>query len=1035
MNVGLEALRQSGRLDKAKVVAYKGGQKLVACCPVHRESTPSFAVFDNGGCHCKSCGWSGSFQDLTHILEMELPEDFREQVAEKPLSTSLEPAVLHQAHSIVLAELTLQGAQREALRRRGLNAADLVQLETQGYRSAPGRLSWPTRRRVAAAVVAEMGEDVAQSLPFLEKTQYGWATAGIEGLLVPLWNAVGQVVAFKVRRPNNEPKYLFWKAGGSQASTGAPCHVKRVTGAQLVVVVEGPIKADIVALRWKEVFGETVAAVAIPGASSHKDLAAALSQLGLKRVLLALDQDLAGEKTTEILRPRLVEAGFEVSVASWPKDLGKIDDFILNPVASVQLRRELHQVEEEPAPIALSGPAFKTMAEARSSAKEWLRDRLLGTAGVGALNLEMGGGKTHMTIDLVNELHNTGKLVGQVGFFTQRHEQGEQFPGTAHWAKHYGADYKAEGVGFDKQPTEKTPCRNLGFALRVINSGAPMKTACESCDLRSECAGNLAKNPTEPFYLAQKMTGKELHLYNTNALRDKGLVSKLSTIIIDDTDLEKALVENVTQTWQNLYDAQDWARRNPSYQPMEKLLDAVERLRREIPKPKFEYDKPRLYGKDLQRQLAAQLGGLDNLKAVLEHAVTAQDVSPLDANGNARTAIPHRILLEMARRLLVEVDQVETNPRVSVTSQGVSVWKGAELDFTEKRVLILNAGAGAEQFQRLHPGVHVEVFNGSVELPDRTRVIQHYEGPFTRSKSKELTQLVIEKFKERAAIHPNETPADWGCVSFREVIDALQVAVPGINARYFGNQAGSNELEGVSFFVLAGDHRPNPNGFLEEAQAIYGNSAPINAATKGYHTEHRDKAGNVATVWHCDGYVDHLLDERWQYVSVGENRQAFGRPRPFNTGNEAPEQGSLLDGFSAPQRRLDVCILSSYALPGVTPDELIGAKVAAEADLVATAVELRRNGQVVTQKALCEASGLTTRRVSKSILDRVKLRSEAEFFTLNAALNSTPALNVFREVVFAPVIELRCRMTLTCTASVVDPQRGPPCINSLVPLA
>lgn len=59
MLAALEALRQSGKLDQAKILGYRGGLKLVARCPFHRETKPSFAVFQDGGYHCLGCGVSG----------------------------------------------------------------------------------------------------------------------------------------------------------------------------------------------------------------------------------------------------------------------------------------------------------------------------------------------------------------------------------------------------------------------------------------------------------------------------------------------------------------------------------------------------------------------------------------------------------------------------------------------------------------------------------------------------------------------------------------------------------------------------------------------------------------------------------------------------------------------------------------------------------------------------------------------------------------------------------------------------------------
>lgn len=1035
MSVGLETLRQSGRLLKAQVVGYKDGQKLVACCPYHRESTPSFAVFGNGGFHCAGCGVSGHVSELVEYLDVQVEEGYNAESAPGASWASLEPSLLDQAHSIVLSQLALRGPQREALRRRGLTANDLAQLEAQGYRSAP--TSWGLRRQVAEAVVAQLGEENAAKLPFLERWKSDWMAAGIEGLLVPLRNHLDQVVGFKVRKPNGTPKYLYWKAKGSKASTGAPVHVKRNPHSRLTVVVEGPIKADILALRWEAAMGEAVTVVAIPGASAYKDLVDVLAQLPTKRVLLALDQDAAGEKATNALRPRLVEAGFEVSVASWPTELGKVDDFILSPIAAVQLRREAFE-EVEAESLIVSTPAFKSMEEARSPAREWLREAILGNAGVNALQLEMGGGKTWMTVDLVNELYRAGKLKGrQIGLFTARHEQAEQFPGTADWAKHHGFDYKADGEGFTKAPTEETPCKPLYIPLRLIASGAPMKLACDICPQKATCESNFARKPGEPFHLSQRNTGKELHLFNANNLRDKATIKGLTDIFLDDVDLERALVENVKQSSVDLVEAISWAHTHASYQPMAPLLEAILAVLAQIPEPRYQFDSPALTGKDLQNALAKRLGGLETLREVLAFALTAEDASPFDEQGRVRAKIPHRIFLEMARRLSLELERRDSNdwnPMVTVgytmnpetrkIERLLSVWKRAEIDFTGKRVYLLNADQAAEQYQRLFPGAEVNVFCAPVEMPDRTFITQQYEGPFSRKRVAELTQLVIDKLEEREAAHPEESPVDWGVVSFPAVTEAVEKRFPGINARYYLNQTGSNELENVGFLVLAGDHRPNLHAFLEEARAVYGNDASINAEPKTYFEELRDRSGNVVKV-KSRGYIDPRLDERWQLVSVGENRQGFGRARPWNTGNEEPEQGALFESYSAPKRHLEILVLSSYALPGIIPDLLIGERVNLEADLVAAALVLRRAGHQVTAAALKEKTSLSLYWV-RALLDRVKLRSEQEFMALNAALASTPGLGTVAEVVFAPPLIAHSRIRLTCIASVVDSFRGPP---------
>jgi len=563
MAAALEALRQSGKLHKARIVGYKGGLKLISCCPFHQESTPSFAIFENGGFHCMGCGVSGvvsrhdgSNDDLLSHLSLDRPSQPLPIHSKTPPSTALEPDILNSAYRAALALLSLRRPERQHLAERGLSQEDIQLWNTRGYRSAP--TSWTLRVATADAVIATIGKDAAASVPFLQpskKAPGGFICSDIPGLLIPVYDPQGRIVALKVRLTDQDKsRYLWWKARHSSASTGAPIHVHASPTATLAIIVEGPIKADLVATLWPRLFGESVTVLAIPGATAHAGLSEALHQLGLRRVLLALDPDKAGRKTTELLKPRLHEAGFSVETAQWPEQFGdKMDDFLANPKAP---HSQLNRTAFQPEPLPVITKPFATMEEARAAARPWLTAALLAERGtVHHMALEMGGGKTHLAVELVNELYDAGKLKGQVGLFTTRHEQGEQFEGTQDWARHYGATY-----GFmNGEPTLKSPCRESRRMLTVVNAGAPTKLACESCPQRTDCSGNFARDPELPFLLAQKATTKQRHLYNANSLRDPSVLSKLSTILLDDLDLEKTLVDHTFLDVDQLRKAMLWA--------------------------------------------------------------------------------------------------------------------------------------------------------------------------------------------------------------------------------------------------------------------------------------------------------------------------------------------------------------------------------------------------------------------------------------------------------------------------------------------
>jgi len=1030
MVAALEALRQSGKLHKAKIFGYKGGLKLVACCPFHRESKPSFCVFDNGGFHCMGCGVSGvvcrhdgSGDDLLTHLSLDRPAVQLPSSRASANSTALEPDLLDKAYRAALAVMSLGYAEHHHLVRRGLSAEDIAHFQVLGYRSAP--TSWLLRQAIAEAAVAAVGRDAARSLPFLQPSQKassGFVCSDIPGMLVPIKDTKNRIVACKVRLiDQGKSRFLWWKARHSTASTGAPIHVQSSPTATLAIVVEGPIKADLVATLWPRIFGESVTVLAIPGATAHAGLSESLHQLGLHRVLLALDPDKAGRKTTEELQPRLERAGLAVETATWPEEFGKIDDFLSNKQAPHhQISRVLYQ--PEPPPVVEK--PFDTMEDARAAARPWLTDALLGRSGaVHHMALEMGGGKTHLAVELVNELYDAGKLKGQVGIFTSRHEQAEQFTGTSGWARHYGATY-----GFTNgEATLKSPCREPRRMLTVVNAGAPTKLACESCPQRTDCASNFARDPALPFLLAQKATTKDRHLYNANSLRDPSVISRLSTIILDDLDLEKTMVDQTFLTLDDIHKALLWSERDLEYAAMRPLLQSLWALLPTIPRKRFLHDAPRLNGEELQNALAAQSNGLEQLAADLENAIKAKDPHPLNATGDVRADVPHRGFLRLAQRLLDELKQRgqrNWNPMVHLKQDGISLWTRARVDFTGKTVIILNAGNAAQQYQRLFPGAQVNVFSGRVTMPNRTKISQIPVGPYTLQGADKLLDLITEALKARQAQYPGETPADWGLVASGAVREAIVELFPGINARHYGNQTGSNEMERVRFLVVAGDFKPNPHSFLEEAQALWGDSPRLDNTSRISYTKIQDKTGKAINRGRR-GYLDPRLDARWLELTAGEVRQAVGRGRPWNTGNDQAEQGKLFQDLTSNARRLDVLILSSYQLDAILPDQLTGERADLEDVLTAAAVQLRRAGQLVTLTALRAKTGVSERQIRERF-NRVKLRSEGEFITLNLALNSSPALNLIQKLVLKAIAQ--DDTTRDFSTSPLN-RRGPPLEN------
>src|SRR5262249_45473810 len=147
--------------------------------------------------------------------------------------------------------------------------------------------------------------------------------AGASGLLVPVRDIDGRIIALKVRRDNAENKQRYCyissaKEGGP--GPGAPVHVPAgVSGpAEIVRVTEGELKADTSFVL------SGLPTISVPGASNWRPCVQVLKTLGCKKVRLALDAD-APEKPQVAhalisCAEGLAAEGFAVELERWPKE-------------------------------------------------------------------------------------------------------------------------------------------------------------------------------------------------------------------------------------------------------------------------------------------------------------------------------------------------------------------------------------------------------------------------------------------------------------------------------------------------------------------------------------------------------------------------------------------------------------------------------------------------------------------------------------------------------------------------------------------
>lgn len=244
-------------------------------------------------------------------------------------------ADLDRVYSALLRHLPLEARHGEMLNARGLDAGAI---EAGGYRSLPRQ----GRGRAITKLEGIFGQDLLLSVPgfFLNDGARGayLSLAGPPGMLVPVRDASGRVLALKVRRddPGNGPKYLYVSStarGG--AGPGAPVHVplSSAPSSQLGVVrvTEGELKADVAT----QLSG--VLTISVPGVSAWRGVLPVLAGLSPRQVQLAFDADAATNpivaRAAEETAVAMAHEGYEVIVEQWDGMLAKgVDDALVRGV-------------------------------------------------------------------------------------------------------------------------------------------------------------------------------------------------------------------------------------------------------------------------------------------------------------------------------------------------------------------------------------------------------------------------------------------------------------------------------------------------------------------------------------------------------------------------------------------------------------------------------------------------------------------------------------------------------------------------------
>ena len=319
-----------------RVELRRRGAVLIGPCPFHDDQgRPNLFVFPKTQTwQCFACGAQGDVIDFLSRAENISVREAIAMIGRGGISSAQEPKRVpvprshiasiearNSAYQALIAEERLSPSYRAALLRRGFSLAeiDAGQYRTHFPSKAPEGL-------------------VPEGVPGYYRVGETWLTSGPPGLLIPVRDREGRIMACQVRPDDgSRGKYLWLSSSGKPggASSGAPCHYAKASGTQLWIT-EGPLKADLMASRLGQ------PCLGIAGVANWHS---ALPLLGdAKEVILAFDQDTPGaareavEMSTRALAQALTEHGLKVHQATWDWEQAKGVDDALRADCAIRIR-------------------------------------------------------------------------------------------------------------------------------------------------------------------------------------------------------------------------------------------------------------------------------------------------------------------------------------------------------------------------------------------------------------------------------------------------------------------------------------------------------------------------------------------------------------------------------------------------------------------------------------------------------------------------------------------------------------------------
>ena len=314
------------------------GRNWKACCTsaTHNngqgDNNPSLSISIGVGGRILLYCYSGcTTEDICSGAGLELAElycpSFEEpfpQISNSRTQTAFDP-LLDEVYSFLLEQSPLDETRIKSLAQRGLSR-DLALALQFGYIGSTQKLS-----HLQSKTVEKFGNRLA-SIPGFVRNNAGLVTfigSDLKGLLVPMRDLEGRVVALKTRRSSGTPKYLIWSSPSAKAFTTLHFPLGFNPKAETVRITEGEIKADLAQYKTN------ISTLSISGVTQWRESLDVLEQIKPKKILIAFDYKDILEKpqikqTLWEFGHELTSMGYDVGVETWKDTSCKgIDDALV----------------------------------------------------------------------------------------------------------------------------------------------------------------------------------------------------------------------------------------------------------------------------------------------------------------------------------------------------------------------------------------------------------------------------------------------------------------------------------------------------------------------------------------------------------------------------------------------------------------------------------------------------------------------------------------------------------------------------------